>query len=153
MVETRELLTWQRSADADALPFPQERLHSVDSAALLAHFGAWHDEPPSWQRDKATLDHMAPRLTGYKLNVRGQSAAYCLIAVADDLVSLLDVGINPDAGLLMPGRLLLQAVAARYLGRSLTIMNVPADDSLNRILAALGFLVTLRQLEMCLILD
>ena len=47
-------------------------------------------------------------------------------------------------------RLLLQALAATYFGRALSIMNVPAEDSLNRILAALGFLVTVRQVEMIL---
>ena len=46
----------------------------------------------------------------------------------------------------------LQAVAALYWGSSISIMNVPADDQLNRILAALGFFVTMRQIEMVLTL-
>jgi hypothetical protein len=62
----------------------------------------------------------------------------------------MDVGVNPQSGLLMPGRLLLQALAVSYFGRSFSIMNVPADDSLVRILAALGFHVAVRQVEMAL---
>lgn len=150
MHESRELLTWQRAADADALPIPQERLRVVPAADLLTHFGDWHDTPASWQRDERTLQLMAHRLTGYQLEIRGRPAAYCLIGGGDDTVTIVDVGIDPEAGLLMPGRVLLQALAAHYLGHGLSIMNVPADDPLNRILAALGFLVILRQHEMSL---
>ncbi len=151
MQTTRELLTWQRPADADALPIPQERLVAVPAAELLPYFETWHDTPPSWQRAERTLHLMARQLTGYLLEIRRRPAAYCLVGSAgDEGLSILDVGIDPEAGLLMPGRQLLQALAAHYLGHSLAIINVPADDPFNRILAALGFLVTLRQEEMCL---
>jgi hypothetical protein len=154
---TRELLTWQRRADADPLPVPAERLTSASPAELLAHADGWHDQPPCWQREPATLHNMAHQLTGYRLDWHGEPTSYCLeqgpplgLNLPDENVSLADVGINPRTGLLMPGRLLLQAVAALHWGRALSIMNVPADDALNRILAALGFLVTVRQAEMVL---
>ena len=148
MEEVRELLTWQRRADADPLPIPKERLRSAVPGDLLHHFPTWHDVPASWQREERTLRLMAPRLAGYRLDLNDRMVAYCLVAPSDETVSIVDVGIDPEAGLLMPGRILLQALAARYLGHSLSIMNVPADDPLNRILAALGFQVTLRQQEM-----
>jgi GNAT superfamily N-acetyltransferase len=149
----RELLTWQRPTSADPLPIPLERLVPASPLELLANSEGWRDQRPCWQRETATLRSMAGRLTGYRLDWRGEPTAYCLINTQDETVSLADVGINPDAGLLMPGRLLLQALAASYYGRPLSIMNVPADDALNRVLAALGFLVTVRQVEMALNLD
>jgi len=149
----RELLTWQRPAGADPLPIPLERLTLAPPLELLANGEGWHDQRPCWQRETATLRRMADRLTGYRLDWRGEPTAYCLVNTHDETVSLTDVGINPDAGLLMPGRLLLQALAASYYGRPISIMNVPADDALNRVLAALGFLVTVRQVEMALDLD
>ncbi len=148
MVERRELLTWQRPADADALPLPQERLRAAPAAELLSSFATWHDQPASWQRDDPTLMRMAPRLAGYRLDMDGRPAGYCLVAAGDDSIAIVDLAINPDAGLLMPGRVLVQALSARYLGHALSIVNVPADDAVNRILAGLGFIVTLRQIEM-----
>jgi len=152
----RELLTWQRPEDADPLPVPREHLLPAPSEELLDNFATWHDQPPCWQRAASTLRKMVGRQKGYRLDWRGSPTAYCLVSEpwlvseSDDTVLLTDVGINPAAGLLMPGRLLLQALAATYFGRALSIMNVPAEDSLNRILAALGFLVTVRQVEMVL---
>src|SRR5512142_2250204 len=80
MAERRELLTWQRPADADALPLPQERLHSAPPAELLKFFAAWHEQPASWQRDQPTLMRMASRLAGYRLDMDGRPAGYCLVA-------------------------------------------------------------------------
>ncbi len=149
-LDHRELLTWQRPASADVLPFPapEERLRLAAPSALLDYHQAWHDQPASWQRAEATLRSMAGHLIGYRLDMDGRPAAYCLVAGGDDTISIMDAAINPDAGLLMPGRLLFQGLSARYLGHALTMINVAADDSLNRILAGLGFLVTLRQWEM-----
>jgi ribosomal protein S18 acetylase RimI-like enzyme len=146
--EVRELLTWRRPADADPLPLPVERLVSVHPQDLLDNFDAWHDQPACWQRDIISLRKMSDPLMGCRLDYKDQPAGYCILGGSDEAVALVDVGINPDAGLLMPGRLLLQAVAAQHYGSSMSIMNVPADDSLSRILAALRFLVTLRQIEM-----
>ena len=121
---------------------------SAPCQELLDNYDAWHDRPACWQRDLTSLRRLAGPLRGYRLDWRDKPSAYCLIGGADDAVALVDVGINPEAGLLMPGRLLLQALAATHWGSSMSMMNVPADDSLNRILAALRFLVTLRQIEM-----
>ena len=148
--EVRELLCWQRPAAADPLPIPFERLIRVPCQDLLDNFEAWHDQPPCWQRELTSLRKIAGPLTGYRLDYEGRPAGYCIVGAHADAVALVDVGINPEAGLLMPGRLLLQALAATHLGSSLSITNVPADDQLNRILAALRFLVTLRQIEMVL---
>ena len=60
----------------------------------------------------------------------------------------MDIGVDPASGIIVPGRILLQALSHLYWGQALTISNVPADDPLNRVLAALRFLVTTRQVEM-----
>jgi len=152
---TRELLVWRRPAEADALPIPAERLVAVAPFGLLTFFDRWHTQPAVWQRDVATLRTMAAagRLKGYRLDWRGQAAAYCLVSGHSETLSLMDVGIDPATDIVTPGRILLQALAHQYWGQALTISNVPADDPLNRVLAALRFLVTVRQVEMRLALD
>lgn len=151
--EGRELLTWQRPASADALPVPMEHLQRGACDEFLANFVPWHRSAPSWQRDIRTLQSMSDRLIAYGLDWNDELAGYCLVALADDNVAIWDVALNPASGLLLPGRLLLQALAALHWGRSLSIINVPDDDPLCRLLAALGFRVTVRQLEMSLVLS
>jgi ribosomal protein S18 acetylase RimI-like enzyme len=151
--ETRELLTWHFPAGADPLPIPAERLSPAPADALLAHFDGWHDQPPCWQGEVGTLCKMAERLRGYGLEMDGRPAGYCLAGERGDTVALMDVGINPDVGSLNAGRILVQALAALYPGRGLSVGNVPVDSGLNRVLAALHFLVTVRQLEMGLALE
>ena len=152
MTEGRELLIWQRPASADPLPVPQARLKFCPPDELLDYFAGWHSQPASWQREEPSLRRMAGRLIGYRLDLLGRPAAYCLVGIGDDVISLVDVGLNPEAGPLTPGRSLLQALSLRYVGHALSITNVPVNDDLNRILAALGFVVTLRQVDMSLAL-
>ena len=151
---TRELLLWRRPADADALPIPEERLTAASPSVLLERFDRWHSESVTWQRDATTLCRMveAGRLKGYQLEWRGAPAAYCLVSGYGESVALMDVGIDPAKGILTPGRILLQALSHLHWGKAMTISNVPADDPLNRVLAALRFLVTVRQVEMKLTL-
>jgi ribosomal protein S18 acetylase RimI-like enzyme len=146
--EGRELLAWRFPADADPLPIPEEQLSPAPVEALLAFFDGWHDQPPCWQAEAATLRKMTERMRGYRLDLAGIPAGYCLVGERDDAVALMDVGIAPDAGMLTAGRTLLQALAARYRGRAFSINNVPVDSGLNRVLAALRFLVAVRQVEM-----
>jgi ribosomal protein S18 acetylase RimI-like enzyme len=148
-VERRELLCWRRAADADTLPIPEERLAEASPDELLAHFADWHDQPPCWQGAAATLGKMADRVRGYRLELAGAAAAYCLISERGEVLMLMDVGINPQVGAVTAGRTLLQALTALYRGRALALNNVPVDSDLNRALAALHFLVGVRQFEMC----
>jgi ribosomal protein S18 acetylase RimI-like enzyme len=149
--DVRELLTWRLAADADPLPIPQELLSEATPASVLVHFDEWHKEPPSWQREMATLRRLLGRARAYRLDLDGQEAAYAVISERMDGIGLLDVGINPAFGAVRAGRPLLQALSRLYPNRALSILNVPADDSLCRALAALRFNVTLRQWEMIII--
>jgi GNAT superfamily N-acetyltransferase len=147
-VERRELLSWSRAADADALPIPEERLAETSPDELLTHFADWHDQVPCWQGESATLRRTADRVRGYYLALAGAAAAYCLVSERGEALMLMDVGINPRFGAVTAGRTLLQALAGLYRGRAIVLNNVPADSSLNRALSALHFLVNMRQLEM-----
>jgi ribosomal protein S18 acetylase RimI-like enzyme len=145
----RELLNWRRPADADPLPIPRERLIPAPAPDLLEYFVGWHDQRPCWQNDAATFRNMVDRLRGYRLDLDGAPAAYALVSGFGDDVWLIDVGINPAAGS-AAGRTLLQALANLYFGKGIRVTNVSADSGLCRILAALRFLVTVRQIEMVL---
>jgi len=149
-IDTRELLTWSLPADADALPIPQELLHEVKPEAPFAHFEAWHREPPSWQRERETLLRMLGHARAYALELDGNPAAYVIVSSRSDSVSILDVGINTEMGVARTGRPLLQALSRLHPGQAMRILNVPADDPLSRVLAALRFHVTVRQWEMLL---
>ncbi len=151
--EQRELLCWQRPAGADPLPLAAERLVPAPAAELLSNYVGWHEQPACWQREIATLRKMIGRLKGYRLNWKGYPAAYCLVQEAAEGVTLHDIGVNPVSELLMPERTLLQTLATLYPDQPMAIMNVPAEDTLNRILPTLGFRVTVHQLEMALDLD
>ncbi|OQA37370.1 MAG: ribosomal-protein-alanine N-acetyltransferase [Chloroflexi bacterium ADurb.Bin325] len=144
----RELLTWRYPADGDLLPIPRELLQPAPVERALAHFAAWHGQPPSWQREEPTLRHLAARSSAYELWMEDALAGYCVVGERPDAISILDIGLNPDFGPVKAGRTLLQALAHRFRGRAFTMINVPADDDLSRALAALRFTVTIRQWEM-----
>jgi len=118
----------------------------------MAHFDGWHDQPPCWQGEAATLRKMADRIQGYHLEMDGAAAGYCLTSERGETVTVMDVGINPQMGAITAGRTLLQALAALHRGRTLLLNNVPVNSGLNRALAALHFLVSIRQLEMSITL-
>lgn len=173
---SRELLTWRRSAEDDPLPIPAERLVPARAQELVRYAAAWRDHQPCWQREPETLEKLIPggNLKGYWLEhlsnnttrrdtrtkwglhrkgggMSGDAGVgYCLFSGADRGVSLVAVGIHPESDSLLPGRVLLQALAGMYPGSALSMMNIPADSRLNRVLAALRFRVTLRQWEMAL---
>ena len=147
-VERRELLCWRRAADADALPIPEELLQEAPAIELLEHCDAWHDQPACWQGEVETLRKMADRVRGSRLALDAGEAAYCLISHRGDTLALMDVGINPQFGPVNAGRTLLQTLVAQHRGLALALNNVPADSGLNRALAALRFLVGVRQIEM-----
>lgn len=146
--DVRELLTWRLASDADPLPIPQELLSEVAPESIVPNFDDWHRERSCWQRELVTLRRMFGRCRAYSLRLDGRPAAYCLVADRVESVSILDAGINPDFGAVRAGRPLLQALSRLFPNRTLTIMNVPADDPLSRALAALRFHVTIRQWEM-----
>ena len=160
----RELLTWRRAEDQDPLPISRFRLVQADPDRLYGAIASWQTARPCWQREIDTLKQLGSTLKGYRLLSDGPDSprrcgflfrdkvdaanACCLVSGTENGVSIMAVGIRPGGDALGLGTLLLQALSASYPGQVLSILNVPADDVLCRVLAALRFTVTMRQFEM-----
>jgi hypothetical protein len=74
------------------------------------------------------------------------------VSGSDGGLSIMGIGIRPTSDALAEGAALLQALSALHPGQALSVLNVPADDLLCRVLAALRFTVTMRQVEMTAVL-
>jgi N-acetylglutamate synthase-like GNAT family acetyltransferase len=164
----RELLTWRRPTDEDPLPIPRLRLVPADPGALYDDLASWQDQPPCWQREIGSLKKLGGAVKGYRLpgdgveparrgihllprSREGPMAGCCLVSGSDQGVSIMAVGIRPTSDALSNGTALLQALSALHRDQTLSMLNVPADDCLSRILAALRFTVTMRQYEMTVV--
>jgi ribosomal protein S18 acetylase RimI-like enzyme len=165
----RELLTWRKTTDEDPLPIPRRRLAPADPSALYDLVSSWHDQPPCWQREIESLKKLGGAMRGYRLPADGaeparrglnflrrdtesSTAGCCLVSGSDQGIAIMAVGIRPSSDVLSEGAALLQALSALHQGQALSVLNVPADDRLCRILAALRFMVTMRQYEMAAVL-
>jgi ribosomal protein S18 acetylase RimI-like enzyme len=160
----RELLTWRRAEDQEPLPVSRFRLVQADPDRLYGTLASWQTARPCWQREIDSLKKLGSALRGYHLSGEGSDArrhggflfrdkvdaasACCLVSGSDSGVSIMAVGIRPGSDVPGLGMLLLQALSAVYPGQALSLLNVPADDVLCRVLAALRFTVTMRQFEM-----
>ena len=153
--EERELLIWERPARQGALPVPYERLQPADPLDVLARFHVWHDQPPCWQRRASFLRRSAALMEAYTIPAKdGLPVAYALCKAGRDPESgraylrIFDVATDPQADVLMAARPLLQALQLKYMEADLLLLNEPVESKLNRVFAALGFLVKDRQMEM-----
>ncbi len=144
----RELLSWERSPEGGALPVPAWKAAPGDPMALTADFDAWHAERPCWQQEKASLQPFLHRLQGWVLMWEQHPVAYALTQRGARQLVLADVGLAPGASARAVLRPLLQDLQLRHLNLTMALSNWPASDPLNRVLAALGFRVRLRQYEM-----
>jgi ribosomal protein S18 acetylase RimI-like enzyme len=164
----RELLTWRRANDQDPLPISRVRLVQADLDRLYGALASWQTARPCWQREIDSLKKLGSALKGYRLLIDGTDRsrrggllfrekadtanACCLVSGSENGVSVMAVGIRPGSDVLSHGTMLLQALSTAYLGQALSILNIPADDALCRVLAALRFTVTMRQFEMAVAL-
>jgi ribosomal protein S18 acetylase RimI-like enzyme len=176
----RELLSWHRSADEIPLPCPRESLVPARPATLYALIASWQaesrpvgwDERPCWQREVESLRRLESTLEGFWLPADGAEIARaarqgwapfdrdhdarvdgcCLVSENDELISIMAASIRPGIDALTRGEMLLRSLSSRYRGHAMSMLNVPGDGSLCRILAALGFTATTRQMEMVLYL-
>lgn len=153
--EERELLIWERPAHQGALPVPFERLEPADPLEVLEKFHAWHDQPPCWQRRASFLRRSAALMEAYTIPAKdGLPVAYVLCKAGRDPKSgraylrIFDLATDPQADVLMAARPLLQALQLKFMDADLLLFNEPVESKLNRVFAALGFLVKDRQMEM-----
>ncbi len=146
----RELLVWERDEDQGPLPIHRERAVTMPPRALLeAHFDAWHETRPCWQREKATLLHYADAgMRGWAIVRDEIPVAYVLgFPPREGRMHLMDVAVDPAVGYKSAGRAMIQNLHTLF--RTTTqLPNEPVESSLNFLFAAMGYRVTLRQHEM-----
>jgi hypothetical protein len=146
----RELLSWERSPESGALPVPLPRAEPADPHALVADFDAWHAERPCWQQELRSLQPGLDQFDGWVMMDDERPIAYALTLERGQQIVLMDVGVVPGASVRTVARPLLQTIQLRHMDAILTLENLPSGDPLNRVLAALGFRVSLRHHEMVL---
>ncbi len=127
-------------ASATALPI----------AEALAHFASLHAEAPPWQREEASLQHMAPTLTGLSLRDHLGLRAYLLWMPSGGGYSLLDFGTRASgaAERTADAAALTAALIASDHQPTIRAINVPPGDALGDALNALGCPVIATQREM-----
>jgi GNAT superfamily N-acetyltransferase len=144
----RELLSWERAPEMGALPVPDVKAERAVPHTLVADFAAWHATMPCWQADLPSLRARLNDCAGWVAREHGEPVAYALVAAQGDQVALLDVGVAPGRDARTTPRSLLQAIQLLHMDARLSLINLPAEDRLSRALAALGFRVYARQIEM-----
>ena len=120
----------------------------------LAHFVAFHQAPPSWQRDLPSLRRSANRLQGMALFDGANVSAYALYATSTQGPAVLDFGscaATPDERSRDAQRL-LAAITQESPGSTVRVINVPPGDALGDALEALLCPAVNHQREMVLAL-
>jgi hypothetical protein len=140
---TRDLRILTRAADATPGGGRDARVREADAEALLQRALVDRPTQPPWQREPAALAHYAD-LQALALDDSLAPPAFALFTVSERSVSLGDLVAHNAAD----ARLLLDALAGAYPGRSMSILNLPADDPANPAFDAAGFTEPLRQHEM-----
>ncbi len=144
----RELLTWERSPEMGTLPVPSARAEPVAPQRLVSRFDTWHAEPPCWRQELRSLLPRLDTYAGWVVTRARKPVAYALTRARGRQLEVVDVGISPGSEGLLAARALLQSLQLLHMDSTLALSHIPAGDPLNRVLAALGFQVTLRLYEM-----
>ncbi len=146
----RELLVWERDEEQGPLPIHRERAVAMAPRELLeAHFDAWHEVRPTWQREKATLLHYADAgMKGWAIVRDGRPVAYVLgFPPREGRMHLLDVAVDPAVGYKSAGRAMIQNLHGMFKTTT-QLPNEPVESKLNFLFAAMAYHVVLRQHEM-----
>jgi hypothetical protein len=124
----------------------------VPVAQTLAHFSQLHQVAPPWQRDYASLVHVAPTLTAHALGSGQEIGAYLLCMSTGAGYGILDAGSRAPALEVRAAE--LQTLIIHLLSADgtmpLRVINVPPGDALGDALSMLGCPVVATQREMLL---
>ena len=126
------------------------RVRETAVADTLRRFEAWHPVAPSWQRERPSLAHLAPRLRAHELLMAGEPRAYALHAPSGTGVALLDAAAAPGPAADTDLAELLLTITEGKERAPLRAINVPTDDPLGAALTELGCAVMTQQVEMAL---
>ena len=128
----------------------------IEAEDALRRFEAFHQVPAAWQRQRAALLHMAPRLDGLALWGRDDTGgtdgveAYLLSVRSGEGYVVMDFGSSApsQAERVTQAKLLLRQLLHTSPEATLRVINVPPEDTLGDALASLGCPIILRQHEM-----
>lgn len=156
-VSQRPLAVFNGPLDARRVARLARRPPTTSALAIadaLAGFDALHPEEPSWQRERPSLLHMAPRLQGLALREDEALVAYVLYNSAVYGRSVLDAGTRGATAAQRATHIsrLLGALVAGQPRVPIRAINVPPGDPLGDALTALGCPITTGQQEMALAL-
>ncbi len=146
----RELLVWERAEVQGPLPIHREMAREVDARFLLEnYFDAWHETPPCWQRDKASLlPYIEIGMKGWAVLRDDLPVAYVLgFPPRNGIMHLMDVAVDPEVGYKSAGRAMIQNLHRMYKTTT-QLPNEPVESKLNFLFAAMAYQVVLRQHEM-----
>jgi ribosomal protein S18 acetylase RimI-like enzyme len=148
-VEQRPLAVYTGSCDLHLVPASTLPISEVPVAEALAHFAELHAIAPPWQREDASLAHMAPGLYGLALRDGHGPRSHLLWTSSGGGYALLDFGTRPSGGYAQQDALALIAhLTARDDRATLRAINVPPGDALGDALASLSCPVVASQREM-----
>jgi GNAT superfamily N-acetyltransferase len=133
-------------------PEPQTQIIPIQPLEAMRNFETFHQVPAPWQRQKASLCHLAPKLDGLALWTTDTVQAYLLSLRAGEGYVVMDFGSQSrsHARRVKDATLLLRQLLWTSPEASIQVVNVPPGDALGDALTALGCQVILRQQEMCI---
>ncbi len=149
-VETRPLVVYTGPADLHIASASTQHISEIPVAEALAHFAKLHAVAPPWQREDASLQHMAPTLSGLALRDADGPRSYLLWMPSGAGYALLDFGARPsgDDGAQADALVLLAHLTANDDHAILRAINIPPGDALGDALASLSCPIVASQREM-----
>jgi ribosomal protein S18 acetylase RimI-like enzyme len=137
-----------RSDDART---PEETVRELAATEALERFDELHaGVQPSWQRELASLRHMAPGLLGRGLFASGDLRAYALYSRRNSGLALLDAGTRAHDGAerCRAISVVVRSLTAGQPKATLRAINVPPGDPLGDVMTVLRVPAVARQREM-----
>jgi GNAT superfamily N-acetyltransferase len=142
MSVTRDLLVMERPAGyVGGGARPARAPREAPAEELLSHYARLHPEPPSWQRELASL--LAAELRGLYVGVRGRPRAYALVGRARDGSSYIS-----DLGAADAAQAEAMCAALGRVPGALRVINEPERSPFAAPLLRHGFAEVIRQHEM-----
>jgi Acetyltransferase (GNAT) family len=157
-LDTRALDVWKRPASDDVGTMPAAGAGTgaggmsgpgaerVDPAHVLAEYPHLHATTAPWQRERRTLDRVAPP-DAWGVRHGGRLVLSALTRVVPTGLTILDLGADASADAAARAAF-LAALLARHPGQEVTLVNLPRDDAFSALMPAAGFARALVQREM-----
>lgn len=130
----------------------QARIRAVGPRLALREFDAFHNVPPAWQRERATIERVRSAVEGLGLWDGARLLAYVLFTRQQTGYALLDGGASATDAETRRDNIarLLGALADATPDHIFRAINTPPGDALGDALSLLGCPVVVTQREMTL---